>query len=290
MLKRGVTDKLSNLNTMAFIVLKVTCSEEVAEMLQAELSDIGFDSFMSTDEGFEASVKKEEFDEDAVDEVFGHYAALGSLSYRSQEVAKQNWNKLWESNYEMVEVNEDCLIRADFHVPSKKYKYEILITPKMSFGTGHHATTKLMLLNQMEIDHKQKKVFEAGSGTGILSIMAHKLGASVVDACEVEDWSVENTLENATLNNAKVDCRLGMAAQIGKEAQYQIVLANINRNVILEELRVYNGLLQDMGILVLSGFHPEDIPLIVNKAISLRLKFTKCKVHENWASLVFEKG
>ena len=275
---------------MAFIVLKVTCNEEVGDMLQAELADLDFDSFMSTDEGFEASVEKEKFDEEAVDEIFGHYASLGTLSYRSEEVAKQNWNKLWESNYDMVEVNEDCLIRADFHVPARTYKYEILITPKMSFGTGHHATTKLMLLNQMQVDHTNKNVFEAGSGTGILSIMAIKLGAARVDACEVEDWSVENTLENAALNHAEVNCKLGTAAETADFGQYQIVLANINKNIVLEELSIYDQLLQTKGHIILSGFHAEDIPAVVNKATSLRLKFTKCKVHENWTSLVFEKG
>lgn len=275
---------------MSYILLKVSCNQETSDMLIAELSEMDFDSFIETEEGFEASVEKDLFDEEAVDEVFGHYSSLGSLSYQSEEVEKQNWNKLWESNYEMVEVNENCLIRASFHTPPKPYKYELLITPKMSFGTGHHATTKLMLLNQMETDHVDKKVFEAGSGTGVLSIMAIKLGAQKVDACEVEDWSVENTLENAELNGVFVNCQLGKAADFSNQDQYDIVLANINRNVILEEMPVYNEMLLSEGTLILSGFHGEDIPLIVNKATSLRLQFIKSKVQENWVSLVFKKG
>ncbi|UZR95910.1 50S ribosomal protein L11 methyltransferase [Chondrinema litorale] len=275
---------------MSYILLKVSCNEEAADLLIAELSEHGFDSFIETDSGFEASVEKDAFNEDAVDEVFGFYSSLGSLSYQSEEVEKQNWNKLWESNYDMVFVNDDCLIRAEFHEPPKPYKYELLITPKMSFGTGHHATTKLMLLNQMETDHVGKKVFEAGSGTGVLSIMAIKLGAQQVDACEVEDWSVENTLENASLNSVTVNCQLGTAANFTHLGQYDIVLANINRNVILEEIPVYNDMLLSDGILILSGFHGEDIPLIVNKATSLRLQFIKSKVQENWVSLVFKKG
>ena len=275
---------------MTFILLDVQCSEDVGDMLKAELSELAFDAFMDTQEGFEASIEAEKFDEVVVDEIFGYYAALGTLSYRTKEVAKQNWNKLWESNYDMVVVSDECLIRADFHKPEKKYKYELLITPKMSFGTGHHATTKLMLLNQMETDHQQKNVFEAGSGTGVLSIMALKLGATKVDACEIEDWSVENTLENAELNGVYVNCKLGTATSFTGKQLYDIVLANINRNVILEEIATYYHLLQQKGTVILSGFHAEDIPLIVNKAATLRLKFTKCKAQENWASLVFEKG
>ncbi len=275
---------------MSFISLKVAAPEELQDILISELAELGFDSFLSSDTGFDCSVEKGSFDEDAVDEVFGFYSKQGSLSYTSEEVEKQNWNKLWETNYDMVEITPECLIRAEFHKPDKKYPYEIIITPKMSFGTGHHGTTTVMVQHQLEIDHKGKKVFDAGSGTGILAIMASKLGAAEVTACDIEDWAVLNGKENAEKNGAELDYLQGTAVEHGKKGEYDIVLANINRNIILEELPTYYEMLKPKGHLLVSGFYVEDIPLVVNKAQGLGFSFTNSKSKTNWAGLVLEKG
>ncbi|WP_020527956.1 50S ribosomal protein L11 methyltransferase [Flexithrix dorotheae] len=273
-----------------FVLLKVKSPEELADIIKVELSEKGFDSFLDIDGGFEASIEKENFKEDEVDEIFGFYSAQGSLSYHLEEVEKQNWNELWEKNYDMVEISEDCLIRAAFHQPEKSYKYEIVITPKMSFGTGHHSTTKLMLLNQMEIDHNGKVVFDAGSGTGILAVMAKKLGAKTVDACDIEDWAVENANENQELNDVSLNFYLGKVEERpDKDKQYDIVLANINLNVILGEMAIYASMLKEKGTLILSGFYAEDIPAVLNQAQENSLSLTKTKVENNWTSLVFEK-
>ncbi|MBX2842948.1 MAG: 50S ribosomal protein L11 methyltransferase [Flammeovirgaceae bacterium] len=274
-----------------FVLLKVKSPEELSDIIKVELSEKGFDSFLDIEGGFEASIDKKGFKEDEVDEIFGFYSAQGSLSYHLEEVEKENWNELWEKNYDMVEISEDCLIRAAFHQPEKPYKYEIIITPKMSFGTGHHSTTKLMLLNQMETDHEGKEVFDAGSGTGILAVMAKKLGAKTVEACDIEEWAVENANENQQLNYVTLNFFLGKVVDRPDQTKlYDIVLANINLNVILGEMSIYASMLKEKGTLILSGFYAEDIPAVLNKAMENSLSLTKTKVEKNWTSLALEKG
>lgn len=275
---------------MAFIQIRVKTPEALSDLLKAELSELGFDAFLDTEEGFEAAVEKEAFDEEAVDEIFGFYASQGSLSYHMEEVARQNWNQLWESHYEMVEISEECLIRADFHRPVKPYRYELVINPKMSFGTGHHATTKLMLLHQLETDFAGKTVLDAGTGTGVLGIMALKRGAASVDACDVEEWPEENVPENAAKNGVSFPFYRGTVQALPPNSTYDIILANINRNVLLEEMPLYNQLLKPQGMLFLSGFYVKDIPALVAKALPLGLQLFSTRNEQDWASLGFQKG
>ncbi|MEH0158313.1 50S ribosomal protein L11 methyltransferase [Limibacter armeniacum] len=272
---------------MEYIALDVKCSEELKEVLQAVLGGIGFDSFLENDEGFEASIEQHLFDENEFKDTISFFE--DQISYSFKEVEKQNWNKLWESNYEPVVISDDLLIRASFHQPDKEYKHEIVITPKMSFGTGHHSTTTLMLLNQLEIDHQDKVVADLGCGTGILAVMAKKLGATSVDACDIEDWSVENALENAAINGIDINVTVGTVTDMPKKDSYDIVLANINRNVLLNEMGIYAGMLKPQATLLLSGFYTEDLPVIKEKAAEYGLVYESHKERLNWVSAVFHK-
>ncbi|KXX68614.1 50S ribosomal protein L11 methyltransferase [Flammeovirga sp. SJP92] len=271
---------------MNYIVIKVECNEELSEVLQAVLGNVGFDAFLENDHGFEASIEKDLYNEVEVKEALDFFEE--QITYTVEEQEKQNWNKLWESHYDPVEISEELQIRASFHPANPKYKYEIVITPKMSFGTGHHATTTLMLRNQLTIDHKGKNVADLGCGTGILAVMAKLLGAEQVDACDIEDWSCENALENASLNNVDLRVTVGTVHEMEKLEEYEIVLANINRNVLLEEMPTYQKLITKGGKLLLSGFYTEDLPIITEKANSVGLTYLSHLEKDNWVSAVFE--
>lgn len=272
---------------MGYISVLVKCDAELSEVLQVILSEVGFDTFLEKENGFEASIDEALFQEEAFLESIDFFK--DKISYEISKVEKQNWNKLWEENYEPIEVTKDLLIRASFHQPDKAYKYEIIITPKMSFGTGHHSTTMLMLQNQLEIDHKGKAVADLGCGTGILGVMAHKLGASTIDACDIEDWSVENALENASLNNVNLLATVGTVSDMPKKDEYGIVLANINRNVLLEEMPIYASLLGQGGYLLLSGFYTKDLTKIKESAEQQGLTYQNHKEMNDWVSAVFLK-
>ena len=274
---------------MSFIVLKVCVPEDLSDILKAELSDVGFDAFLDTEQGFEASVAKELFDTKLTEEVIQQYNHTQQITWETEEVAKQNWNKLWESNFHPIEISKDCYIRADFHPPVDGYTHQLVITPKMSFGTGHHATTSLMIQQQLTIDHQDKSVFDIGCGTGVLGIMAGKLGASKIVGCDIEDWSVENALENAQLNGVAMEVFEGSAEQVEEEASFDIILANINLNVHKQSLATYAKLLKPNGYLLLSGFYKADIPTIENLANPLKLQKKSEKIQQDWACLVYMK-
>jgi ribosomal protein L11 methyltransferase len=275
---------------MSYICINIQTQDEEADMITAELGEIGFDTFLETENGMEASMEKKHFDKAAFFQIMAQYNKNINTDFTIEEVEKQNWNKLWESNFEPVEMNERCIVRADFHVIEKKYDYELIITPKMSFGTGHHQTTSQMINQQMEIDHIDKTVFDAGTGTGILAIMAMKLGAKLADSCDVEDWSVENALENAAANQVKIGAYLNTAAELSKNGKkYDILLANINLHVILAELPAYDSMLRKGGTLLMSGFYSTDVAQVREKAESLGFKFVKQTEKDHWACVRFEK-
>jgi len=275
---------------MSFTIIHVTVSGELSEILQAELADFGFDAFMETETGFEGSVETVNFQEEATKELVDSYNHGGEISYSFTEEEKQNWNKLWETNFHPIEINQDCYIRAAFHEPIDSYKYQLVITPKMSFGTGHHSTTSLMIQQQLLHDHVGKTVFDIGCGTGVLAIMAMKLGATAADACDVEDWSVENTLENAENNQVSLrDAYVGTVEDKKGEELYDILLANINLNVHKASFGEYVRILKTGGKLLVSGFYEGDIPTIEALAQSEGIKKTAQQVLNEWTCIVFEK-
>ena len=275
---------------MEYVQVTLTCLEEYREILIAELAAIGFDSFLETETGIEGYVLQEQFSRDSFDEVISTYRESAALTVVEGVLPKVNWNEEWEKNYDPIEVGKLVYVRASFHSPQPGFQYEIVINPKMSFGTGHHATTFQLLSLQGNIDHQGKRVLDVGSGTGILAIMAHLLGAKEVEAFDIDSWCVDNGNENFELNGLSTQMGLGTIREVKPKGSYELILANINKNVLLDELAIYTSLLAPQGILLLSGFYSEDIDDL-NQAASLNgLHLTTQSTKDNWAALEFQKN
>uniref|UniRef100_UPI0040476067 50S ribosomal protein L11 methyltransferase n=1 Tax=Algoriphagus sp. TaxID=1872435 RepID=UPI0040476067 len=275
---------------MEYVQVTLTCLEEYREILIAELAAIGFDSFLETETGIEGYVLQEQFSRDSFDEVISTYRESAALTVVEGVLPKVNWNEEWEKNYDPIEVGKLVYVRASFHSPQPGFQYEIVINPKMSFGTGHHATTFQLLSLQGNIDHQGKRVLDVGSGTGILAIMAHLLGAKEVEAFDIDSWCVDNGNENFELNGLSTQMGLGTIREVKPKGPYELILANINKNVLLDELAIYTSLLAPHGILLLSGFYSEDIDDL-NQVASLNgLRLTTQSTKDNWAALEFQKN
>jgi len=273
---------------MDFIEVTLKVNADFADILTAELGELGFDAFVETEEGFSAYIEEEKYSEEALQETLQRYAGLVQVTYGVQKIERQNWNEEWERNFEPLFIGGKVSVRASFHPKPEQAVYDIVINPKMSFGTGHHETTTLMIENQLTLDHQGKRVLDMGCGTGILAIMAGELGAAGIVAVEIEDWTVENARENAELNNySQIDVRLGGAETIAGEEPFDIILANINRNVLLEDMPAYIAVLRPQGWLLLSGFYTEDLPVLQQKAEALGLQYQSHRVKNNWVSALF---
>lgn len=275
---------------MDFIQVSITAPAELTDILTAELGEYGYDTFMETEVGLAAYTTEDQFSAAAVDAVLARYNAAGSLNYTTQKIQKQNWNEEWEKNFEPLLIGHVCSVRASFHPRPQQVLYDIVINPKMSFGTGHHETTALMIEQQLTINHRGQRVLDMGCGTGILAIMAGKLGAQSVVAVDIEDWTVENARENAQLNGCpQIEVRLGDVQQIAADDPYDLILANINRNVLLADLPAYAQKLRPGGSLVMSGFYTEDLALLKDKALEYSLTGISERTKNNWVAAVFTK-
>ena len=275
---------------MDYLEFKIKCLDEFREILIAELSEIGFDSFLETEEGIDAYTIEEDFDREAFDAVISQYKEEGQLSVSEGKMPKVNWNEEWEKNYDPIPVDDLVYVRASFHPSVPGFRHEIVINPKMSFGTGHHATTFQMLRHQGQIDLVGKRVLDVGSGTGILAIMADILGAKVVEAFDIDDWCVDNGNENFDLNHVKTRMGLGTIREVDPQGPFDIILANINKNVLLDEMSIYADLLVDKGYLLLSGFYTEDVADLMECATPLGLKLMNQGSKDNWAALILQKN
>lgn len=256
-------------------------------MLLAELAEANFDTFLENENGFEAYVEGEGYDKPLVDAILKKYQALTSVEFSFSQIQKRNWNEEWEKSYSPIVVDDKCLIRASFHQADKKYPYEIVITPKMSFGTGHHQTTYLMVKNMLNIDHRGKRVMDAGCGTAILSIMASKLGAREVEAFDIDEWSIENGNENTAINHCdNITIQQGKITEVSLSGSFDIILANINKNVLLDEMKLYASYLNAGGFLLLSGFFTLDIPDLLAEASRHSLTEVSRDERDTWACLL----
>ncbi|MGQ0740121.1 MAG: 50S ribosomal protein L11 methyltransferase [Bacteroidota bacterium] len=255
---------------------------EQQELLIAHLSEAGFEGFEQKETELKAFIPEETYDKELLHELAYKY----QLSFSEQLIPAQNWNAVWESNFQPVMVDDFVGIRADFHEPVKGVEHEIIITPKMSFGTGHHASTYMMVRQMREIDFSGKTVFDFGTGTGILAILAEKLGASSVVAVDNDEWSISNALENFGRNSCK-KIKLLTAGFMPKADKYDIILANINKNVILENFNSLAGSLLPGAILLLSGLLGADEIEITEKAAAYQLKKVDRQERNNWISLRF---
>ena len=244
-----------------------------------------YDSFEEKDNGFIAYIDKKKFSKESIKDLLETYGQF-SVTYKIENLEDRNWNEEWEKNYDPIVVEDQCLIHATFHKVEKKYPIDIIINPKMSFGTGHHSTTYLMVQSMLSIDFNGKKVLDAGTGTGVLAILAKIKGAESVLAFDNNIWAVENTRENVQLNNTKdiqVDeCTI---SDLKPNHEYDILLANINRNVLLDEMEYYRNSVTSSGIIVLSGFYERDEALILQKASELGLKLEDKLTKNSWTAL-----
>jgi len=272
---------------MSTIQVKITASPELSDILVAELGEIQFDIFEDSDTGVIAYCPEVDFSEEALTEIMSRY---GLSTYETNRIEKQNWNEVWESNYDPIRIEDLVLIRASFHPSEPGFQMEVVINPKMSFGTGHHETTSLMTKALFDVDLTGKSVLDAGTGTGLLAFVAKKRGASFVRGFDIDEWSVENSIENAGLNDcAEIPFGLGTIAD-EDDTQYDVLLANINRNILLAEMAEYAARIKPGGLLFLSGFYTEDVPLLLESAEKQQLNFIAQASKNNWACLQLRKN
>jgi ribosomal protein L11 methyltransferase len=260
------------------------------DLLINALGEIGFDTFEELDFGFKAYIPVADFDREKLDEELSLYQDMFPICYDITLIPEKNWNEVWESNFEPISIGDKIFVRATFHQPKPGFPFEIVIDPKMAFGTGHHQTTSMMLELMLENDFADKKVLDMGCGTGILAIMASKLGASAITAIDYDPVCYASAIENAQLNNIdNITALCGSKETIPKE-HYDIILANINRNILLDQVERYNEALKPGGQIYFSGFYETpDLDIITVEAGKYGLKYISHKKNKDWVAAKFVK-
>lgn len=265
---------------------RCTPKEPTTEILIAQLGFVGFESFVENGHGVVAYIQKQEWNPEILEDVYILNSDEFSISYESKEVAQTNWNAEWEKNFDPIQVDDLVSIRAPFH-ENPNLQYDIIIEPKMSFGTGHHETTHMMVQHLLDLDLSDRKVLDMGCGTGILAIFAEMKGAQPIDAIDIDRWCYENSIENAERNNCKHISVYEGDSSLLKSNQYDVVIANINRNILLSDMKIYSDSLMESGTLLLSGFYSEDIPTIDEEVSKYGLKLQKKIERNNWVALKY---
>lgn len=274
---------------LEFVFSIETKEDYQRDLLINALGEAGFDTFEETPEGFNAYIKSSEFNEEDFHNALSPYKEIYSFSWEQNQVAQKNWNQIWESNFEPLLIKEQCYVRATFHQPKPEYPLEIIIDPKMSFGTGHHQTTTMMMEFILEEDFRDKRVLDMGSGTGILAILAHKLGSKDITAIDYDAICYDSMIENSRLNHTPLNQILCGSKDVIPEREFDIVLANINRNILLDQFDRYSNVLAPGGELYISGFYYADLESLIDKASTLNLSFVKKKLLDTWCSAKFLK-
>ncbi len=259
--------------------------QPAVEILIAELGYAGFESFVETEEGVTAYIQKEEWRDDILDDIQILTSDEFEITYTFEDIEQTNWNAEWEKNFNPIVVDNLCAVRAPFH-DKFDTEYDIIIEPKMSFGTGHHETTHMMIQHILKNDFTNKSVLDMGCGTGVLAILAELKGAKPIDAVDYDNWCYLNSLENVERNSCKRITVIEGDASVLHE-KYDIIIANINRNILLQDMKTYVSCLNKEGILFLSGFYNDDIPLIQAACEKYMLKFEEKLERNNWVSLKF---
>ncbi|WP_347070098.1 50S ribosomal protein L11 methyltransferase [Flavobacterium sp. WV_118_3] len=257
-----------------------------SEILIAELGETAFESFIETENGLSAYVQKELWNENILDDIQILHSEEFTISYTIEEIEQVNWNEEWEKNFEPIDIDGICQIRAPFHEKNDA-QYDIVIEPKMSFGTGHHETTFMMAQHLLETDVTGMKTLDMGCGTAILAILAEMRGAQPIDAIDIDNWCYLNSIENAERNNCKHITVYEGNASLLVDQQYDLIIANINRNILLNDMQAYVDRLNKGGILLLSGFYEEDIPFIDASCTEKGLTYVKKFQKNNWVSLKY---
>jgi ribosomal protein L11 methyltransferase len=247
---------------------------------------LGFESFVEEEDGLTAYIPAEEYEDDLLAGVHILQSNEFQITYSKGEIEQINWNEEWEKNFSPIMVDDICSVRAPFH-PEPDTEFDIVIEPKMSFGTGHHATTHMMIQHILKNDWNDKAVLDMGCGTGVLAILASMKGAKFVDAIDIDNWCYQNTLENVGRNDCdNINVEEG-GAELLQDRKYDMILANINRNILLRDLPIYKDCLNNGGNLFLSGFYEEDIPVIKEACQKLGLNYIEHIERSNWIAVKF---
>ncbi len=267
------------------------CNETITDVLAALLCEEGYESFVPDDNGLTAYIKKEDFNPDILDQVISQSPIPVKASYSFSTVEGEDWNKEWEKNYfQPIVVGDRCVIHSSFHTGIPVMEYDIVIDPKMAFGTGHHQTTSLIIEQLLRIDMTGLSVMDMGTGTGILAILAAMRGAARVEAIEIDEFAHTNAVENVSLNHhPEINVILGDATKLQEVEPVDLFIANINRNIITADLPRYAKTLKPGGTMLLSGFYEDDIPVIMDAAEAVGLHKTGFTVKDRWTCLRLSK-
>lgn len=264
------------------------CTEDITDLLAAFLADAGYESFEPDSSGLSAYVQAKDFSESAIDEIVSEFPIPASIRYEAEFVESKNWNEEWEKHYfQPIVIAGECVVHSSFHKDIPKAKFDILIDPKMAFGTGHHATTSQMMRYVLDLnDIEGKSVIDMGTGTGILAILCKMRGAGNVTGIEIDPGAFENALENASLNNQAVNFICDDADSLSECEPADIFLANINRNVITSDIARYAEKIKSGGVLLLSGFYTSDIPVVMEAAAPLGFTLDRTSEEgDHWAAI-----
>lgn len=273
---------------MNYIEVKFTNTEEQNDILLAFLSDTEYEMFDTSDNGLNAYIREENFSEEILNAIIETIPNSKTISYTFSSIPDRNWNEEWESSFEPVIISDKVVIRAPFHKQFQNCKYELIIEPKMSFGTGHHPTTTLMVEMMLELELEEKELLDMGCGSGVLAILAYKMNARKILAVDFDEWAYENTIENCERNNStSIEVIKGNVNAI-KSRKFDIILANINRNILLADTISYVNCLNKNGYILQSGFLNEDEKLLIQNAELSGLKHIKTNQKEKWSAILFQ--
>ncbi len=269
---------------MAFFEISIQVNPDFNEILIAELAELGYDSFQEEESQLLAYITPQVYKEKDLKALSDKYSSLFSFKFQQGILEDKNWNKIWEENFKCVELDDRCLVRTQNFKPTKSYQYEIIVNPAMAFGTGHHATTQLMMKELFKIEEwKSKSLLDVGCGSGILAILGKTLGSRYVSAIDLDKKSTDNTKENCELNNVEFLITQATIQELEWSESYNVLVANINKNVLLTDLPYYKKAVKKGGNLLLSGFHESDIKDLEKAAKGFTLNWTSKK--EEWVSM-----
>jgi ribosomal protein L11 methyltransferase len=275
---------------MKYLKVSFSClpnTEVITDVLASDLAEIGYETFVTTEIGLDAYVPESAYSEERALQVIQDFILESEITFSSEELEDKDWNEEWEKHYfQPIVIDNDCIIRSTFHKIEGEYKYQILIDPKMAFGTGHHQTTGLILREILKMELQGKSVLDMGCGTAVLAILASMKGADSITGIDIDDWAYKNAIENVRLNNVKnIKLMRGGAELLGDES-YDVIFANINRNILLRDIPLYAKSMNHNAKLIMSGFYKEDIPAIHLKCEEVGLTYSHFNELDNWVTLV----
>lgn len=264
------------------------CNETVTDVISALTAEIGFESFVECEGGLDAYIQQSLFDEKSLKQIIADFPIPGTtIDYTITEPEDKDWNEEWEKNFfQPIVIGDRCVIHSTFHKDYPKAEYDIVINPQMAFGTGHHATTSSIIAELLDADLAGKSVLDMGCGTSILAILASMRGADPVTAIDIDDWCVNNSCDNIRLNRiTNIEVKLGDASLLKGHTPFDVIIANINRNILLNDMPAYAACMHKGSEIYMSGFYVEDIPAITEKGASLGMKFIHHREKDRWAAV-----